>query len=85
MLFSLCEWGDDNVLEWGGDVGQMWRVQVTMPQLPAARFSAGAAVSRSLHNASARWITFPSGHGPTPAPARAMAVARLRLSTMSAL
>jgi hypothetical protein len=28
MLFSLCEWGDDNVLEWGGNVGQMWRVQV---------------------------------------------------------
>jgi hypothetical protein len=27
-LFSLCEWGNDDVLEWGADVGQMYRVQM---------------------------------------------------------
>jgi hypothetical protein len=27
-LFSLCEWGNDDVLSWGGDVGQMFRVQM---------------------------------------------------------
>jgi hypothetical protein len=27
-LFSLCEWGNDNVLEWGGELGQMFRVQM---------------------------------------------------------
>ena len=27
MLFSLCEWGDDDVETWGGQVGQMYRVQ----------------------------------------------------------
>lgn len=28
MLFSLCEWGDDDVVSWGGKVGQMYRVQM---------------------------------------------------------
>ena len=27
-LFSLCEWGNDDVLEWGGELGQMFRVQM---------------------------------------------------------
>ncbi len=27
-LFSLCEWGNDDVVDWGGDVGQMFRVQM---------------------------------------------------------
>jgi len=27
MLFSLCSWGTHNVWEWGGDVGQMFRIQ----------------------------------------------------------
>ena len=26
-MFSLCEWGDDDVETWGGKVGQMYRVQ----------------------------------------------------------
>jgi alpha-galactosidase len=25
ILFSLCEWGDDNVWTWGAGVGNMWR------------------------------------------------------------
>ena len=33
MLFALCEWGVDNVEEWGGKVGQQFRVQ--MDHLPA--------------------------------------------------
>lgn len=32
ILFSLCEWGDDNVLAWGAEVGQMLRIQ--MDHLP---------------------------------------------------
>lgn len=32
MLFSLCEWGTYNVEQWGGSVGQMYRVQ--MDHLP---------------------------------------------------
>jgi hypothetical protein len=30
ILFSLCEWGVENVVEWGADVAQMYRVQVQM-------------------------------------------------------
>ncbi|GMH88012.1 hypothetical protein TrVE_jg2386 [Triparma verrucosa] len=36
MLFSLCEWGVDDVWEWGGDVGQMFRIQ--MDHLPLWQF-----------------------------------------------
>jgi alpha-galactosidase len=28
MLFSLCEWGTSDVSEWGGEVGQMFRIQM---------------------------------------------------------
>lgn len=28
MLFSTCQWGEDNVVEWGGDVAQMFRIQM---------------------------------------------------------
>jgi len=27
ILFSLCNWGEENVWEWGGDVAQMYRIQ----------------------------------------------------------
>jgi len=32
ILFSLCEWGETDVESWGGNVGQMYRVQ--MDHLP---------------------------------------------------
>lgn len=32
ILFSLCNWGDENVLEWGPSLGQMYRFQ--MDHLP---------------------------------------------------
>ena len=32
IVFSLCQWGEDAVWEWGGDVAQMFRVQ--MDHLP---------------------------------------------------
>jgi alpha-galactosidase len=41
MLFALCEWGEDDVLSWGADVGQMYRVQ--MDHLPFWTFPDGAA------------------------------------------
>jgi len=28
MLFSLCNWGEANVQDWGGSVGQMYRIQM---------------------------------------------------------
>eukprot|EP01113_Clastostelium_recurvatum_P013868 TRINITY_DN1746_c0_g1_i2.p1 TRINITY_DN1746_c0_g1~~TRINITY_DN1746_c0_g1_i2.p1 ORF type:complete len:260 (-),score=37.62 TRINITY_DN1746_c0_g1_i2:83-862(-) len=28
MLFSLCEWGDENVQTWGANVAQMYRIQM---------------------------------------------------------
>jgi len=27
ILFSLCNWGEQNVWEWGGDIAQMFRIQ----------------------------------------------------------
>ena len=27
-MFSLCEWGKDDVQTWGGSLGQMYRIQV---------------------------------------------------------
>lgn len=32
ILFSLCEWGDDNVQDWGVNAGQQYRIQ--MDHLP---------------------------------------------------
>lgn len=28
MLFATCQWGEDNVVEWGGEVAQMFRIQM---------------------------------------------------------
>lgn len=36
ILFSLCEWGSDDVLSWGASVGQMYRIQ--QDHLPFWRF-----------------------------------------------
>jgi len=36
ILFSLCEWGEDQVYQWGGTVGQMFRIQ--MDHLPFYSF-----------------------------------------------
>jgi len=41
MLFSLCEWGEDDVWKWGAEVGQMYRVQAD--HLPFWRFPAKSA------------------------------------------
>lgn len=41
MLFALCDWGEDNVENWGGDVGHMYRVQ--MDHLPFFHWPATAA------------------------------------------
>jgi len=41
VLFSLCEWGRENVTEWGADVGQMYRIQ--MDHLPFWHFPPTAA------------------------------------------
>lgn len=40
-IFALCSWGDDNVTEWGHEVGQMIRVQ--QDYLPFWSFPAWAA------------------------------------------
>lgn len=37
VLFSLCNWGESNVWEWGSDIAQMYRVQ--MDHLPFWKFS----------------------------------------------
>lgn len=41
MLFSTCEWGEEEVWSWGGDVAQMFRVQAD--HLPFWRFPQDAA------------------------------------------
>jgi alpha-galactosidase len=41
ILFSLCEWGEDDVWNWGSDVGQMARVQ--MDHLPIWNYPPQAA------------------------------------------
>jgi alpha-galactosidase len=28
ILFSMCQWGNDNVVEWGGAISQMYRIQM---------------------------------------------------------
>jgi alpha-galactosidase len=32
MAFAMCNWGEENVVEWGGDISQMYRIQ--MDHLP---------------------------------------------------
>jgi len=41
FVFSICNWGDDNVLTWGGNVGHMFRFQ--MDHIPFWRFPPLAA------------------------------------------
>jgi len=41
ILFSLCEWGEEGVENWGGKVSQMWRIQ--MDHLPFWHFPPNAA------------------------------------------
>ena len=41
ILFSLCSWGDENVTQWGHEVGQMFRVQ--MDHIPFWHFPPKAA------------------------------------------
>jgi len=41
MLFALCEWGEDEVWKWGGEISQMYRIQ--MDHLPFFNFPATAA------------------------------------------
>jgi alpha-galactosidase len=51
MLFSLCEWGDDDVLTWGGNVGQMYRIQAD--HLPFWHFpnkAAGAGIGQGTRD-----------------------------------
>lgn len=28
ILFAMCQWGNDEVWEWGGEISQMYRIQV---------------------------------------------------------
>eukprot|EP00045_Choanoeca_perplexa_P006845 m.59304 g.59304 ORF g.59304 m.59304 type:complete len:410 (-) comp13816_c0_seq3:32-1261(-) len=41
ILFSTCEWGESDIASWGGQVAQMWRVQ--MDHIPFWRFPNEAA------------------------------------------
>ncbi len=41
MLFAMCEWGEDDVVNWGGEVSQMYRIQ--MDHLPFFHWPATAA------------------------------------------
>ena len=41
ILFSLCEWGDEDVVSWGAEVAQMYRIQ--QDHLPFWHFPALAA------------------------------------------
>eukprot|EP00013_Stygamoeba_regulata_P027356 CAMPEP_0177647550 /NCGR_PEP_ID=MMETSP0447-20121125/10358_1 /TAXON_ID=0 /ORGANISM="Stygamoeba regulata, Strain BSH-02190019" /LENGTH=408 /DNA_ID=CAMNT_0019150139 /DNA_START=75 /DNA_END=1301 /DNA_ORIENTATION=+ len=41
ILFSLCNWGDEDVTSWGADVGQMFRIQ--MDHIPFWHFPPLAA------------------------------------------
>jgi alpha-galactosidase len=42
ILFSLCNWGEENVLQWGASLGQMYRFQ--MDHLPFWEWPNWAAV-----------------------------------------
>jgi alpha-galactosidase len=41
MMFAMCEWGEDEVWNWGGEISQMYRIQ--MDHLPFFNFPATAA------------------------------------------
>jgi len=52
ILFSLCQWGEANVWEWGAEVGQMYRVQMDhLPfwNLPTTK-SSGAGFGQGTKN-----------------------------------
>lgn len=61
MLFAMCQWGEDNVTEWGGDIAQMYRIQVSrlnlfyevsfcyLALLHASIFVFGSYMSYCLH------------------------------------
>jgi len=36
MIFAMCEWGNENVWEWGGSISQMYRI--AMDHLPFYRY-----------------------------------------------
>lgn len=40
MLFAMCQWGNDNVWEWGGSISQMFRI--SMDHLPFFHWPATA-------------------------------------------
>lgn len=47
MLFSMCQWGEDNVSEWGGNIAQMFRIQmdhIPLWQGPASAAGAGYGI-----------------------------------------
>lgn len=41
MLFALCNWGEENVMEWGPEISQMYRIQ--MDHIPFWSFPPQAA------------------------------------------
>jgi alpha-galactosidase len=41
MLFATCQWGEDDVSEWGGEIAQMFRIQ--MDHIPVWRGPPSAA------------------------------------------
>jgi alpha-galactosidase len=41
MLFAMCQWGNDNVVEWGGGISQMYRI--SMDHLPFFHWPATAS------------------------------------------
>ena len=47
ITFSLCQWGGQHVYEWGGDVAQMYRVQMDhLPLWYGPKTAAGAGVGQ---------------------------------------
>lgn len=46
ILFSLCEWGDQDVQRWGAQVGQMYRIQ--MDHLPLYNFPFHTALGKGF-------------------------------------
>eukprot|EP01147_Barroeca_monosierra_P006997 gene6997-7629_t len=55
MVFSLCEWGNDYVENWGGKISQMWRIQ--MDHIPFWHFP-GDAAGRGFGQGTADVIEF---------------------------
>ena len=41
MLFAMCQWGEDNVEQWGGNIAQMYRIQ--MDHIPFWQYPPQAA------------------------------------------